>query len=98
MGKAFEKQTKTNKDQEEKQADALKALQPKELKLKEWTEDSNYFIKGLAEIRKSTKPIDPDEDLTYTFKGNKVPISFNNSERPMHICRLYIMVRELWKI
>ena len=30
LGKAFEKQTKTIKDQGEKQADALKALKPKE--------------------------------------------------------------------
>ena len=31
LGKAFEKQTKTIKDQGEKQADALEALKPKEL-------------------------------------------------------------------
>ena len=35
LGKSFEKQTKTIKDQGEKQADALKASKPKELKLKE---------------------------------------------------------------
>ena len=31
LGKAFEKQTKTIKDQGEKQADALEALKPKEV-------------------------------------------------------------------
>ena len=50
MGKAFEKQTKTIKDQDQKQADALKALKPKEAKPIEY---DNYFLNGLAEIRRS---------------------------------------------
>ena len=48
-------------------------------------EYDDYFIKGLAEIRKSAKPIDSNEDLTYIFKGNNPPISFNDFKSPMHI-------------
>ena len=73
LGKAFEKQTKTIKDQAEKNADALKALKPKELKPKELKEKEaepieydNHFINGLAEIQKSTKPIDRDENLYFS--------------------------------
>ena len=60
LGKAFEKQTKTIKDQREKQVDALEALKLKELKLKEIkpVENNNYFLNGLAEIQKSIEPID----------------------------------------
>ena len=62
-------------------------VKPKEVKSEETKplEYSSYFIKRLAEIRKSTKPIDPDEDLTYTFKGNTAPMRFNDFEVPMHI-------------
>ena len=82
---------KTIKDQAGKNADALKVLKPKELKPKELKEKEaepieydNHFINGLAEIRKSTKPIDRDEDLTYTFQDNNAPITFNDFEGPMH--------------
>ena len=53
LGKAFEKQTKTIKDQGEKLADFLKVLKPKELKQKETKpiEYDNYFINGLTEMR-----------------------------------------------
>ena len=90
LGKAFEKQTKTIEDQGKKQVDAVKTLEslkPKEVKSEETTpiEFSSYFINGLAEIRKSTKPIDRDEDLTYTFKGNTAAIGFNYFKGPMHI-------------
>ena len=47
-------------------------------------EYSSYFINGLAEIRKSTKPINPDEDLAYIFKGNTAPIRFNDFKGPLH--------------
>ena len=69
LGKAFEKQTKTIKDQGEKQADDLKPLKPKELKPKETKpiEYDNYFINGLAKIRDSTKTIDFN-NLTYNLQ------------------------------
>ena len=90
LGKAFEKQTKTIEDHGEKQVDALKTLESlkqKEVKSQETkpTDYSSYFVNGLAEIRKSTKPIDPDEDLPYTFKGNTASIRFNDFKDPMHI-------------
>ena len=47
LGKTFGKQTKTIKYQREKQADAFKALKPKETKPMEY---DNYFINRLAEI------------------------------------------------
>ena len=55
LGKAFEKQTKTIKDQGEKQVNALETLKLKELKPKETKpiESSDYgdcFLKGLVEI------------------------------------------------
>ena len=58
MGKAFEKQTKTIEYQGKKQVNALKSLEPlkpKELKTKEAKpmEYNDYFLKGLAEIRKN---------------------------------------------
>ena len=86
MGKAFEKQTKTIKDQGEKQADDLKALKAKELKPKERKpiECDNYFINGLAEIGNSTKTIDFD-NLNYNFTGDSAPISFIGFKGPLHI-------------
>ena len=58
-GKTFEKQTKTIKDQGEKQVDALKSLQPKQVKPEEIkpnetkpVEYGDYFLNGLAEIKK----------------------------------------------
>ena len=88
LRKAFEKQTKTIKDQGKKQVDALESLKPKKVKSEKTksTEYSSYFINGLAEIRESTKPINfHDEDLTYNFKGNTAPIRFNDFKGPMHI-------------
>ena len=88
LGKAFEKQTKAIEGQEKKQFDALKTLEslkPKEVKLEETKpiEYGSYFIIGLAEIRKSTQPIDPNENLAYIFKGNTAPITFSDFEGPM---------------
>ena len=87
LGKAFEKQTKTIKDQGENQADALKALKPKELKPKETKpiEYDYYFIYRLAEIINSTKRIDFD-NLTYNFKGpNIAPKNLIEFKGPLHI-------------
>ena len=63
LGKAFEKQTKTIKDQGEKQIDALESLKPKEVKPKEVklketkpVEYGDYFLNGPDEIRNSSKP------------------------------------------
>ena len=88
LGKSFEKQTKTIKDQGKKQTYALEALKPKELKSNEAKpiEYDNYFINGLmAKIRISTKTIDFD-NLTYNFKGpNIAPINFIEFKGPLHI-------------
>ena len=88
FGKAFEKQTKTIKDQGEKQADVLKALKTKEAfkpkELKPILYD-NYFINGQREIRNSTKPTDFN-NLIYNFKGpNNAPINFIELKDPLHI-------------
>ena len=86
LRKAFEKQTKTIKNQGDKQADDLKALKPKELKPKETKpiEYYNYFITGLAKIRDSTKTIDFN-NLTYNFTGDSASTSFIGFKGPLHI-------------
>ena len=78
LGKAFEKQTKTIEDQEKK-FDALADLKPKEIqpiktKPRETKpgEYSNYFINGLAIIRRSFEPVNLN-DLTYKFKDSSIP-------------------------
>ena len=62
MGKAFEKQAKTIKDQGEKQIDALESLKPKEVKPKEVklketkpVEYGYYFLNGPDGITNSSK-------------------------------------------
>ena len=80
LGKAFEKQTRTIKDQGEKQADALGALKRKETKSIEY---DNYFINGLAEVRDFTKTIDFN-NLTYSFTGDSALISFTGLKAPLH--------------
>ena len=69
LGKAFEKQTKTIEDQGKKQTDVLANLKPKEIKPRETkpNEHSDYFLNGLAKIRKSFEPVN-FYDLTYNFK------------------------------
>ena len=100
LGKAFEKQIKTIKDQGKKQIDALADLKPKEIKPKEIkpietkpNKYGDYFIDGLSKIRKSYKPIDFN-DLTYNFKDLKIPpVGFNKFKGPLHIFKnIYIMV------
>ena len=79
MGKAFEKETKTIKDQGEKQVDALAEIKPRETKPNEY---SDYFLNGLAKIRKSFEPVD-FYDLTYSFKDSKIPsVSFIEFKGP----------------
>ena len=73
-GKAFGKQTKTIKDQGEKQF--AKETKP--------IEYSDYFLNGLAEIQKSFGPISFN-DLTFNFKDpNLAPISFIGFKSPHH--------------
>ena len=79
LGIAFEKQTKTIKDQGKKQIDALADLKPKEIKRIKTKpreanpgEHSDYFLNGLAIIRKSFKPVN-FYDLTYKFKDSSIP-------------------------
>ena len=86
LGKAFEKLTKTIKDQGEKQVNALETLKLKELKPKETKpiEYDTYFINGLAKIRVSTKTTDFN-NLTYNFTGDSAPINFIGFKGPLHI-------------
>ena len=86
LGKAFEKQTKTIRDQGVKQPDALKPLKSKELKPKETKpiECDNCFIDELGETRDSTKTIDFNK-LTYNFTGDSATISFVGFKGPLHI-------------
>ena len=42
------------------------------------------LLKDWLKYEKSTKPTDSDEDLTYTYKGNSAPITFNDFKDPMH--------------
>ena len=87
MGKAFEKQIKTTKDQGKKQIDALADLKPKEIKPRETKPNKygDYFIDGLAKIRESYKPIDFN-DLTYDFKDLRIPsVGFIKFKGPLHI-------------
>ena len=89
LGKAFEKQTKTIKDQGKKQAHALKTFKLKELKLKETKpiEYDNYFINGLAEIRDFNKTFDFN-NLNHNFTGDSAPISFIGFKGPLHVFKI----------
>ena len=81
MGKAFEKQTKTIKDQVEKQINALET-KSKETKP---TEYGNYFLNESAEIRKFFESID-FHDLSYNFNDpNLPPMSFFEFKDPNHV-------------
>ena len=86
LGKAFGKQTKTIKDQGEKQVDALKSLEVKEVKSKETKliDYDNYYIDRMVEIRNQIKKI-YFNDLTYFYKGNTAPIKFIGFKGPLHI-------------
>ena len=87
LGKAFDKQTKTIKDQGKKQIDALADLKPKEIKKRETksNEYGNYFLYGLAKIRESYEPVDFNY-LTYNFKDLRIlSVSFSKFKGPMHI-------------
>ena len=60
LEKAFEKQTKTIEDQGKKQIGALADLKPEEIKRRETksNEYGDYFLNGLAKIRKFDEPLD----------------------------------------
>ena len=86
LGKAFEKQTKTIKDQEKKQIDALADLKSKEIKPRETkpNESGDYFLDGLAKIQESYEPVDFN-DVTYNFKDLRISsISFSKFKGPLH--------------
>ena len=90
LGKAFEKQTKTIKDQGKKQIDALADLKPKEIKPRETKPNKygDYFLDGLAKIRELYKPIDFN-DLTYNFKDLRIPsVGFIKFKGPLHILKV----------
>ena len=87
LGKAFQRQTKTSKDQGKKQIDALADLKPKEMKPRKTkpNEYGDYFLDRLAEIRESYKPIDFN-DVTYNFKDLRIPpVGFIKFKVPLHI-------------
>ena len=72
LGKAFEKK-RTIEDQRKKQIDALADLKPKEIKSRNTKtgEYSDYFLNGLAIIRKSFKPVN-FYDLIFKFKNSNI--------------------------
>ena len=76
LGKIFEKQTKTIEDQGKKEIDALKPKEIKPIKAKPRKtkpgEYSDYFLNGLAIIRRSFEPVN-FYDLTYKFKDSGIP-------------------------
>ena len=93
LGKTFEKQIKTIKDQWKKQVDTLKTLKPKELEAiedksnykrdKMFYEFSNERIGDIYNISKETD----FNNLIYYFKGSNIaPINFIGFKGPMHIC------------
>ena len=87
MGKAFEKQSKTIKDQGKQQIDALADLKPKEIEPRERkrNEYGDYFLDGLAKIQEPYKPTDFN-DVTSNFKDLKIPpVSFIKSKGPLYI-------------
>ena len=84
LGKAFEKQTKTIQDQGKKQTDALADLKPIKIKPRETKsgEYSDYFLNGLAIIRRSFEP-DNFYDLNYKFKDSSIlPVKFIKYKGP----------------
>ena len=89
MGKAFEKQTKTIKDQDEKQLNALESLKLKEVEPEETKsiEYDNYFINGLAEIRDSTNAIKNIKNL-YESREKVVQLLSNYAKNmSKNICK-----------
>ena len=80
------------KIKDENKLEPLEALKPKEIKPKTTkpVEYSNYFLEGLAEIRKNNKPID-FYDLTNNFKDPEhAPRNFIRFKVPNSIFSKYI--------
>ena len=67
------KNKKTIENQGKKQVHALVSLKPKEIKPIQTkpNEYSDYFLNGLAKIRKLFEPVN-FYDLTYNFKDSKI--------------------------
>ena len=92
LGKSFEKQINTIKDQGEKQIEALESLKKKEITSE--SDDNNTSItkevydkileERMNEILKIRKKIDYD-NLIYSFKGNTDPINIAKFEGPIYI-------------
>ena len=92
LGKSFEKQINTIKDQGEKQIEALESLKKKEITSE--SDDNNTSItkevydkileERMNEILKIRKKIDYD-NLIYNFKGNTDPINIAKFEGPIYI-------------
>ena len=91
LGKGFEKQTKTIKDQGKKQIDALKVLEPKAIKsgsnnkpVKTKEIYDKILEERMDEILKMRKKINFN-NLTYNFKGQTASINVGNFGGPMYI-------------
>ena len=92
LGKSFEKQINTIKDQGEKQIEALESLKKKEITSE--SDDNNTSItkevydkileERMNEILKIRKKIDYD-NLIYNFKGNTDPVNIAKFEGPIYI-------------
>ena len=91
LGKAFEKQIKTIEDQEEKQINALKVLEPKAIEsgcnnkpviTKEIYDQ--ILEERMNETLKMRGKIDFN-NLTYNFKGQTTSINFGKFGGPMYI-------------
>ena len=92
LGKSFEKQINTIKDQGEKQIEALESLKKKEITSE--SDDNNTSItkevydkileERMNEILKIRKKIDYD-NLIYNFEGNTDPINIAKFEGPIYI-------------
>ena len=89
LGKAFDKQIKTIKDQGDKQVKALKFLEPKSIE-NEFSKQSinqdiynKIFEERIDEILEISKKINY-ANLVYDFKGSTPPINFINFEGPMY--------------
>ena len=89
LGTAFEKQTKTIKDQGQKQVDTLKNLRLKETEGKSSNKSMSKDIynkileQGMDEILDMRKKIDY-HNLVYNFKGLTFSINFTTFGGPMY--------------
>ena len=90
LGEAFEKQIKATEDQGEKQAEALKGLEPKAVKSKSNNKPSiskdiynKILEERMDEILEMSREINFN-NLSYHFRGSSPSISFTKFEGPVY--------------